>query len=122
MEEIVKLVADHYGIYLPAVYSRLRARKHVKARQVSIFIIREVLGYTYEKIGLHLNRGHSVIIHDHRALKNDIQTDELYRYEVLGLLEKARMIEFKEKYCKEQKFKIFTNGQRFKNKTARRQD
>ena len=110
MEDIVKLVAEHYGIYLPAVYSQLRRRKHVVARQVAIFIMDEILDKSYTAIGKHLKRDHATVIHALKAIKNDIATDDLYRYEVLGLLEKARKLEFKEKYCKQQQFKISKNG------------
>lgn len=107
MKNVTRMVADYYDVWITGVYSQLRKRDYVKVRQISAFIMVEIFGKTMTETGAHFKRGHSDISHSLKKVKDDIATDEIFRYEVFYLIEKARALpEDKTKMCYPKQFKI----------------
>ncbi len=64
IEMIQKTVADYYGIAEDLLRAKTRKKEIAEARQVCMFLIKEVLGCSLKTIGLHFGgRDHSTVIH-----------------------------------------------------------
>ena len=61
--QIVDNVCDFYGLTTAQVKGKCRLRGYVKARFVSIYIIRKRTGLTLKEIGRLFHRDHTSIIH-----------------------------------------------------------
>jgi chromosomal replication initiator protein len=64
LEAIVQAVAEHYDIPAQEILSAKRNGPIVKARQVAVFLCRDLLGHSYPKLGAFFGgRDHSTIIY-----------------------------------------------------------
>jgi chromosomal replication initiator protein len=89
IKDIVKVVADHYGISEEVVYEKTRRKEIVRARQVAMYILREDFNISYPLIGQKLgDRDHTTVIHSHLKIKDDLKTDP----SLLQEIEKIRII------------------------------
>jgi chromosomal replication initiator protein len=75
IKDIVKIVAEHYGLEETVVYEKTRRKEIVKARQVAMYLLREDFNISYPLIGQKLgDRDHTTVIHSHLKIKNDLKT------------------------------------------------
>lgn len=76
IKDVVKSIADYYGIDEEAVYDKTRRKEIVKARQVVMYILREDFNVSYPLIGQKLGgKDHTTVIHSHLKIKNDMETN-----------------------------------------------
>lgn len=89
IKDIVKIVANYYGLGEYVIYEKTRRKEIVRARQVSMYILREDFNISYPLIGQKLgDRDHTTVIHSHLKIKNDLKTDPLLLQEI----EKLRIL------------------------------
>jgi len=89
VKDIVKVVAEQYGIPEDSVYEKTRRKEIVKARQVAMYILREDFNISYPLIGQKMgNRDHTTVIHSHLKIKKDLKTDP----SLLQEIEKIRVM------------------------------
>jgi len=89
VKDIVKVVAEQYGIPEDSVYEKTRIKEIVKARQVAMYILREDFNISYPLIGQKMgNRDHTTVIHSHLKIKEDLKTDP----SLLQEIEKIRVM------------------------------
>lgn len=89
VKDIVKVVAEQYGISEDSVYEKTRRKEIVKARQVAMYILREDFNISYPLIGQKMgNRDHTTVIHSHLKIKDDLKTDP----SLLQEIEKIRVM------------------------------
>ena len=89
VKDIVKVVAEQYGIPEDSVYEKTRRKEIVKARQVAMYILREDFNISYPLIGQKMgNRDHTTVIHSHLKIKEDLKTDP----SLLQEIEKIRVM------------------------------
>ena len=89
IKDIVKIVADQYGLSEEVVYEKTRRREVVRARQVAMYLLREDFNISYPLIGQKLGgRDHTTVIHSHLKIKNDLKTDP----SLLQEIEKIRIM------------------------------
>ncbi len=83
IKDIVKIVADYYGISDEVIYEKTRKKEIVRARQVAMFLLREDFNISYPLIGQKLgDRDHTTVIHSHLKIRDDLKTDPSLLQEV----------------------------------------
>ncbi len=76
IKDVVKTIAEYYGITEEIVYEKTRRKEIVRARQVVMYILREDFNISYPLIGQKLGgKDHTTVIHSHLKIKNDLTTD-----------------------------------------------
>ncbi len=89
IKDIVKIIADQYGISEDVIYEKTRRKEIVRARQVAMYILREDFSISYPLIGQKLGgRDHTTVIHSHLKIKDDLKTDP----SLLQEIEKIRVM------------------------------
>jgi len=89
IKDIVKTVAEHYGISEDNIYEKTRKKEIVRARQVAMYLLREDFNISYPLIGQKLgDRDHTTVIHSHLKIKEDLKTDP----SLLQEIEKIRIM------------------------------
>jgi len=89
IKDVVKIIADHYGIEESVIYEKTRRREIVRARQVAMYILREDFSVSYPLIGNKMGgRDHTTVIHSHLKIKEELKTDP----SLLQEIEKIRIM------------------------------
>lgn len=89
IKDIVKIVADSYGLSEEVIYEKTRRREVVRARQVAMYLLREDFNISYPLIGQKLgDRDHTTVIHSYLKIKDDLKTDP----SLLQEIEKIRIM------------------------------
>jgi chromosomal replication initiator protein len=87
---ILDIVSNYYNINTTDLLSKKRQKKYVFARQVGMYIIKDLFDPTYKKIGQIFNgRDHSTVIYSIEQISNYIQTDETIKNDIDKLLIKC---------------------------------
>ncbi len=83
IDDIIKKVADYYGIEIAAINTRSRKREVVLVRQVSMFLARKYLDMSIAKIGKYIgDRDHATVLHACKTIENLADTDKQFRTEL----------------------------------------
>lgn len=84
-------VGKFYGVSVKEIKSTKRNQNIVLARQVAIFLSREMTDNSLPKIGKEFGgRDHSTILHAYNKIKNMLKTDDSLRIEIETLKQKVR--------------------------------
>ena len=80
IEQIQKKVADYYTIKLNSLLSKKRTKDVVLARQVAIYLSRELTDLSLSSIGeVFGRRDHTTIIHSYNKIKDKIKKDKGFK-------------------------------------------
>jgi len=80
IEQIQKTVADYYTIKLNSLLSKKRTKDIVLARQVAIYLSRELTDLSLTSIGeVFGRRDHTTIIHSYNKIKDKIKKDKGFK-------------------------------------------
>lgn len=83
IEDIVKKVADYYGVEPESINTRSRKREVVLVRQVAMYFAKKYLDLSTAKIGLYIgNRDHATVLHACKTVANLADTDKQFRTEL----------------------------------------
>ena len=83
IEEIIKKVADFYGVEVGSINTRSRKREVVQVRQVAMYLAKKHLDMSTSKIGLYIgNRDHATVLHACKTITNLAETDKQFRNEL----------------------------------------
>jgi chromosomal replication initiator protein len=89
IKDIVRIIADQYGITEEIIYEKTRRKEIVRARQVAMYILREDFNISYPLIGQKMGgRDHTTVIHSHLKIRDDLKTDP----SLLQEIEKIRIM------------------------------
>ena len=89
IDDIISIIAEYYNIEKEAIYEKNRRREVVRARQVTMYILREDFNISYPLIGSKIGgKDHSTVIHSHLKIKEDLKTDP----SLLQEIEKIRIM------------------------------
>lgn len=94
IEQISKAVAEYYNLYEKQLHVKSKKGILVKSRQIVMFTARELTKMTFTEIGGYFDRDHATAIHSHKTVKNEMATNQIYRYEVQALLLKCQNLDF----------------------------
>ncbi len=87
---IIDIVSNYYNINTTDLLSKKRQKKYVFARQISMYIIKNLYDLTFKKIGQIFNgRDHSTVIYSIEQISNYIQTDDSVKNDIEKLLIKC---------------------------------
>lgn len=80
VEEIQRLVAEFYDIPPDLLRAKTRKQEIVSARQVAMYLAKEMTNCSLKTIGLHFGgRDHSTVIHAYQSVEDQIKLDSKYR-------------------------------------------
>ena len=83
IDDIIKTVADYYGISPDAINTKSRKREVVLVRQVAMYLAKKYLDLSTAKIGLYVgNRDHATVLHACKTITNLADTDKQFRSEL----------------------------------------
>lgn len=75
VDGIIDIVASFYNVSVDDIKSTNRAAKTAYARQVAIYLAKEMTGESFPYIGDCFNRKHTTIMYSHQKVKSDIAID-----------------------------------------------
>jgi len=83
IEQIQRSVCDFYSLPQDLLRAKTRKQEVVTARQVAMFLAKELTNASLKTIGLHFGgRDHSTVIHAYQAVEDRINTDPVFRQNV----------------------------------------
>lgn len=83
---IQKTVADRFGLSLSAMLGPCRSRRIARARQIAMFLVRELTPLSLPNIGRRFGgRDHTTILHGIRTVKSLIAADPVFAARVNSL-------------------------------------
>lgn len=83
IKDVVKTIAEFYGITEAEIYEKTRKKAVVKPRQVIMYILREDFDVSYPTIGEKLGgKDHTTVMHSYEKVKEDLKIDSALIREV----------------------------------------
>ncbi len=83
IQEVIKTIADFYGIEEPVIYEKTRRKEVVRPRQVIMFVLREDFHISFPTIGEKLGgRDHTTVIHSCDKMREEIKTNAALAQEI----------------------------------------
>jgi len=87
VDQIQKAVTDYYTIKVTSLLSKKRTKDLVLARQVAIYLSRELTDLSLASIGeVFGRRDHTTIIHSYTKIKNKIENDKSFKGIIKNLI------------------------------------
>ncbi len=81
--EVVKLIANFYGVEESSIYEKTRRKEVVRPRQVIMFLLREDFRISFPTIGEKLGgRDHTTVIHSCEKIKTNLLNDSVLSQEL----------------------------------------
>lgn len=90
LEDILKAVSDYYKLSPKEIKGQTRSQKLANARQVAIYICREITDFSLSEIGTFFERKHPTIIYSYEKVQEEIQTNSALRNSVNEIIEKVK--------------------------------
>jgi len=88
-KNIIKTVADFFEISESDIVKRSRQKEIVYPRQISMYLIRDILKMSYPNIGDKLGkRDHTTVIHAYEKISKDINQDPALNQKIMLIKEK----------------------------------
>ncbi len=82
-EDLIQAVSWHFGIEIRALLSEDRKKENMIPRQVAMYLLKNRLHYTYERIGnIFSGRNHTAVMYSCRKLEQVMKKDQQVVYEV----------------------------------------
>jgi len=92
LDQIQKMVAEHFNLKEEYLQGRTRKRSVVIARQLSMYLAKNLTTYSLAKIGGTFGgRDHSTVIYSVKTIKDLLDTDDGFRSTVSELEKKIKM-------------------------------
>lgn len=75
-DDIISMVADYYRIPATDIRGTMRKREIMIPRQMSMYLIYETLGHSYDTIGDYFSgRNHTTVLHSYNKIKSKLAKD-----------------------------------------------
>jgi chromosomal replication initiator protein len=82
-EDLIQTVSWHFGIEIRALLSEDRKKENMIPRQVAMYLLKNRLHYTYERIGnIFSGRNHTAVMYSCKKLEQVMKKDQQVVYEV----------------------------------------
>ena len=78
----IEIVAAHFGFTKEDILSKRKHEELAAARQMAMYILREVLGLSLKQAGLELHRDHTTVMYGANTLKEKLKTDSALKKNV----------------------------------------
>ncbi|MBB6098977.1 chromosomal replication initiator protein [Deinobacterium chartae] len=93
MRDIVKAVADHYGMSVEVLKGSSRTRDVVVPRQIAMYLIRDMTTHSLPEIGQFFGRDHSTVLYTTQKLSEQIGKDSELSAAVQALRQRLQGLE-----------------------------
>lgn len=90
IEKIITEVGRTYGVSIEDIHSNKRTANISGARQVSMYIIREITGSSMESIGAEFNKHHSTVIYAISQVTEEMKKDTKLRATIQDIIKNIR--------------------------------
>lgn len=84
---VIEYIANRFNIQKEIILSKDRSAKISFIRSVCIYVLKEKLNMTFEKIGTIFNRNHATIIHCYNKIKKDILYNDKNSVQIKNILD-----------------------------------
>ncbi len=85
-EYIIEKCASFYSVKKEDIYSDKRTKDIALARQVVMYIIKELTDFSFPKIGSILGKDHATVLYSVKKITKDMEKDESLKFNVEGLI------------------------------------
>ncbi|HUD02807.1 MAG TPA: chromosomal replication initiator protein DnaA [Candidatus Paceibacterota bacterium] len=83
VQDVVRVVANFYGVEENSIYEKTRRKEVVRPRQVIMYLLREDFHISFPTIGEKLGgRDHTTVIHSCEKIKADLRSDSVLNQEM----------------------------------------
>jgi chromosomal replication initiator protein len=90
-QEIMRVVATHYGLKVSELKEKSNARTKAFPRQVAMYMCKELTDLSYPEIGKHFNdKHHSTVMYSVQQIKKMLDSDPQFARTVEGLAKQFR--------------------------------
>ena len=93
IEKIVEEVSRTEGVSIDDIYGKKQKAEVIRARKISMYIIREVTGASYEAIGEKFKKHHSTVMYNIEQLKEDMEKDSRLKIVVEDMVNNIKSME-----------------------------
>jgi len=90
LDDVVNTVADYFKIPAKDIKSQTRSQKLANARQIAIYICRELTDFSLNEIGTFFERKHPTIIYSCEKIQEDMQTNTALKNIVNEIIKKLK--------------------------------
>ena len=83
IDQIQRIVCEFYDIPEDLLRAKTRKQEVVSARQVAMYLAKELTNSSLKTIGLHFGgRDHSTVIHSCQTIQDRLNSDSLFRQNI----------------------------------------
>ncbi len=84
--QVIKAVADYFGTPLSDLIGRSRKKSMVEPRQISMYLLRDILNMSYPSIGEKLGkRDHTTAIYSYSKIARDMSRDQNLNQKIIAI-------------------------------------
>jgi len=92
IEDIQRTVSDYFSIPEDLLRAKTRKQEIVSARQIAMFLTKELTNSSLKTIGLHFGgRDHSTVIHAYQSVEDQMKLDPKFQANVVQLRRKLQI-------------------------------
>ena len=88
--DVAKCTADYYGVTVEDFKSPSRSQKISNARQVAVYLSREITGSSFEQIAEFFNKKHPTMLYSHDKIKQEVALDKEITKEIKDIKQKLK--------------------------------
>jgi chromosomal replication initiator protein len=93
IEEIQRVVCHYFNIPEDLIRAKTRRQEVVNARQIAMYIAKELTNSSLKTIGLHFGgRDHSTVIHAYQSVEDQMRLDQKYQANVVQIRRKLDLL------------------------------
>ena len=93
IETIQRTVCDYFSIPEDLIRAKTRKQEIVNARQVAMYLAKELTNCSLKTIGLHFGgRDHSTVIHAYQSVEDQMRIDQKYQANVEQIRRRLQML------------------------------
>ena len=88
IDTVIDIVSSYYSLSINQIKSKIRTSQIALARQIAMYLTREVLSVPYQEIGRYFNKDHSTVLSNCKKIEEIRKKDEVLNKVLLNLKEK----------------------------------
>lgn len=89
-DTIVEIVASYYSLTSSQIKSKIRTSQIALARQISMYLTRDILDLPFQEVGRYFNKDHSTVLSNCKKIDDLRKKDEILNKVLLNLKEKIK--------------------------------
>ena len=83
--QILKAVAEFFGVSIEDIISHNRRKEVVEPRQIAMYLLREISELSYPYIGEKMGRDHTTAIHSYEKINQEINRSPVFNQKILTI-------------------------------------